>query len=142
MKKLDDWLAPQKQKYNIYFSLFSTLYSYLWLSLFSLLAECNYLVVLCTWVTQLLWLKSLDLVPSCTYYYCLLSSVLYTSCSGGNKLLYKQTYEVWYVSSRPRFETCMLFVFTCFYQFLHDVIIKLFCFDLQNNSMIISCKSW
>ena len=24
-------------------------------------------------------------------------------------------------------------VFTCFYQFLHDVLIKLFCLDLQNN---------
>ena len=33
-------------------------------------------------------------------------------------------------------------VFTCFYQFLHDVIIKLFCFDLQNNFMITSCKNW
>ena len=31
--------------------------------------------------------------------------------------------------------------FTCFYQFLHDVIIKLFCFDLQNNFMITSCKN-
>ena len=30
--------------------------------------------------------------------------------------------------------------FTCFYQFLHDVIIELFCFDLQNNFMITSCK--
>ena len=35
-----------------------------------------------------------------------------------------------------------LCVFTCFYQFLHDVIIKLFCFDLQNNFMITSCKNW
>ena len=26
--------------------------------------------------------------------------------------------------------------FTCFYQFLHVVIIKLFCFDLWNNFMI------
>ena len=26
-----------------------------------------------------------------------------------------------------------LSVFTSFYQLLHDVIIKLFCFDLQNN---------
>ena len=33
-------------------------------------------------------------------------------------------------------------VFTCFYQFLHDVIITLFCFDLQNNFMIKSCKNW
>ena len=33
-------------------------------------------------------------------------------------------------------------VFTCFYQFLHDVLIKLFCFDLQNNFMIRSCKNW
>ena len=23
--------------------------------------------------------------------------------------------------------------FTCFYQFLHDVILELFCFDLQNS---------
>ena len=28
------------------------------------------------------------------------------------------------------------------YQFLHDVIIKLFCFDLQNNFMITTCKNW
>ena len=33
-------------------------------------------------------------------------------------------------------------VFTCFYQFLHDVLIKLLCFDLQNNFMITSCKNW
>ena len=33
-------------------------------------------------------------------------------------------------------------VFTCFYQFLHDVLIKLFCFDLQNNFMSTSCKNW
>jgi hypothetical protein len=26
-------------------------------------------------------------------------------------------------------------------QFLHDVMIKLFCFDLQNNFMITSCKN-
>ena len=32
-------------------------------------------------------------------------------------------------------------VFTCFYQFLHDVLIKLFCFDLQNNFMSTSCKN-
>ena len=32
--------------------------------------------------------------------------------------------------------------FPCFYQFLHDVIIKLFCFDLHNNSMFTSCKNW
>ena len=32
--------------------------------------------------------------------------------------------------------------FTCFYQFLHVVIIQLFCFDLQNNFMITSCKNW
>ena len=31
--------------------------------------------------------------------------------------------------------------FPCFYKFLHDVIIKLFCFDLQNNFLIISCKN-
>ena len=31
--------------------------------------------------------------------------------------------------------------FTYFYQFLHDVIIKLFCFDLQNNFLITSCKN-
>ena len=30
----------------------------------------------------------------------------------------------------------------CFYQFLHDVTMKLFCFDLQNNFMITSCKNW
>ena len=30
--------------------------------------------------------------------------------------------------------------FQCFYQFLH-VIIKLFCFDLQNNFLIRSCKN-
>jgi hypothetical protein len=29
-----------------------------------------------------------------------------------------------------------------FTSFLHDVIIKLFCFDLQNNFMITSCKNW
>ena len=33
-------------------------------------------------------------------------------------------------------------VFTCFCQFLHDMIIKLFCFDLQNNIMITSSKNW
>ena len=27
-------------------------------------------------------------------------------------------------------------------QFLHDVIMKLFCFDLQNNFLITSCKNW
>ena len=27
-------------------------------------------------------------------------------------------------------------------QFLHDVLIKLFSFDLQNNFMNISCKNW
>ena len=32
--------------------------------------------------------------------------------------------------------------FICFYQFLHVVIIKLFCFDLQNIFKITSCKSW
>ena len=32
--------------------------------------------------------------------------------------------------------------FPRFYQFLHDVIIKLFCFDLQNNFMITSYKNW
>ena len=32
--------------------------------------------------------------------------------------------------------------FPCFYQFLHDVIKKLFCFDLQNNFMITTCKNW
>ena len=32
--------------------------------------------------------------------------------------------------------------FTCFYQFLQDVIIKFFCFDLQNNFMITSCNNW
>ena len=32
-------------------------------------------------------------------------------------------------------------VFTCFYQFLHDVIIKLFCRSKQNNFMITSCKN-
>ena len=31
-------------------------------------------------------------------------------------------------------------VFTCFYQFLHDVLNKLVCFDLQNNFMIRSWK--
>ena len=33
-------------------------------------------------------------------------------------------------------------VFPFFYQFLHDVIIKLFCFDLQNNFMITLWKNW
>ena len=33
-------------------------------------------------------------------------------------------------------------VFTCFSQFLHDVVIKFFCFDLQNNIMITSWKNW
>ena len=32
--------------------------------------------------------------------------------------------------------------FTCFYQFLHVVILKLFCFDLKNNFRITSCKNW
>ena len=32
-------------------------------------------------------------------------------------------------------------VFSCFYQFLHDVIIKLFLFGLQNNFMITSCNN-
>ena len=31
---------------------------------------------------------------------------------------------------------------TDFYQFLHDVIIKLFCRLKQNNFMITSCKTW
>ena len=31
--------------------------------------------------------------------------------------------------------------FTSFYQ-LHAVIIKLFCFEQQNNFMITSCKNW
>ena len=30
----------------------------------------------------------------------------------------------------------------CFYQFLRDVIIELFCFDLQNNFIVPSCKNW
>ena len=34
------------------------------------------------------------------------------------------------------------FIFTCFYQFLHNVIIKLFCRSKQNNFMITSCKNW
>ena len=33
-------------------------------------------------------------------------------------------------------------VFTRFYQFLHDLLIKLFCFKLQNNFMSTSCKNW
>ena len=33
-------------------------------------------------------------------------------------------------------------VFTCFYQFLHDGIIILFCFLMQSNVMITSCKNW
>ena len=33
-------------------------------------------------------------------------------------------------------------VFTCFYQFLHDMTIKLFCISKQNNFMITSCKNW
>ena len=37
---------------------------------------------------------------------------------------------------------CLLIcVFTCFYQFLHDVTMKLFCFDLENSFMITSCKN-
>ena len=37
--------------------------------------------------------------------------------------------------------------FTCFYQFLHDVIIKLFCFDLQNrrnfyNALVVVIDCW
>ena len=32
--------------------------------------------------------------------------------------------------------------FTCFYQFLHDLIIKLFCRSKQNNYLITSCKNW
>ena len=32
-------------------------------------------------------------------------------------------------------------VFTCFYQFLNDVIIKLFCLDLHNNIMITLWKN-
>ena len=32
--------------------------------------------------------------------------------------------------------------FTCFYQFLHDVIIKLFRRSKQNNFMITTCKNW
>jgi hypothetical protein len=32
-------------------------------------------------------------------------------------------------------------VFTCFYQFLHDVLIKLFCFGMQNNFVSTSCKN-
>ena len=31
---------------------------------------------------------------------------------------------------------------TCFYHFLHDVIIKLFCRSKQNNFMITSWKNW
>ena len=33
-------------------------------------------------------------------------------------------------------------VFTYFYKFLHHVILKLFCSDLQNNFMITLCKNW
>ena len=33
-------------------------------------------------------------------------------------------------------------VFPCFYQFLHDLIIKLFCRSKQNNFMIRSYKNW
>ena len=32
--------------------------------------------------------------------------------------------------------------FTCFYQFLHDVLIKLFCRSKQNNFMSKPCKNW
>ena len=32
--------------------------------------------------------------------------------------------------------------FPCFYQSLHDVIIKLFCRSKRNNFMITSCKNW
>ena len=99
--------AKKQIKYNIHLSLWSTLYAYLWLSLFSLLAECNYLVVLCTWVTQLLWLKSLDLVPSCTYYYCLLSSVLHV-VGGTNFCISRLTRSGMHVC-RPRFETWSFF---------------------------------
>ena len=47
--------------------------------------------------------------------------------------------------SKPKLDM-RLFVdlaeFTCFYQFLHELLIKLFCFDLQNNLMSSSCKNW
>ena len=33
-------------------------------------------------------------------------------------------------------------VFTCFYQFLHYVIIEFFCFNLLINFTITSCKNW
>ena len=32
-------------------------------------------------------------------------------------------------------------VLTCFYQLLHDVLIQLFCFDLENNFMSTLCKN-
>ena len=32
--------------------------------------------------------------------------------------------------------------FTCFYQFLHVVILKLFCFNLRDNFMITLYKNW
>jgi hypothetical protein len=44
---------------------------------------------------------------------------------------------------KPKLDTGLFVdfcVFTGYYQFLHDVIIKLFCFDLQNNIMITLCK--
>ena len=39
---------------------------------------------------------------------------------------------------------CLLILaaFPCFYQFLRDVIIKLFCRSKQNNFFITSCKNW
>ena len=35
-----------------------------------------------------------------------------------------------------------VYLSACFYQFLHDVLIKLFCRSKQNNFMSTSCKNW
>ena len=69
---------------------------------------------------------------------------------GGRNYLWRSIFDVMHVQLN-KYETAPNFIqlnqnlpLECLliYQFLHDVIINLFCFDLQNNFMIRSCKNW